>query len=85
MREAYSRERRERASLADFDAWLDASPDVPPVEGDAAPVKEHSNLDSMKPRQEGSGAGGPGPGTPAAGTHESDPSRAAGDEAAQGR
>ena len=35
--EAYFRERRGRGDLADFDAWLDASPDVPPVEGDEVP------------------------------------------------
>ena len=32
--EAYFRERRGRGDLADFDAWLDASPDVPPEKGD---------------------------------------------------
>jgi hypothetical protein len=35
--EAYFRERRERADLADFDAWLEASPDEPPTEGDEYP------------------------------------------------
>lgn len=35
--EAYFRERRERADLANFDAWLDASPDAPPVPGDELP------------------------------------------------
>jgi hypothetical protein len=37
--EAYFRERRERADLANFDAWLDASPDVPPEQNDALPAK----------------------------------------------
>lgn len=35
--ETYFRERRRRAGLPDFDAWLDASPDVPPEEGDELP------------------------------------------------
>lgn len=38
--EAYFRERRERADLANFDAWLDASPDVPPAPGDALPESD---------------------------------------------
>jgi hypothetical protein len=38
--EAYFRERRGRADLADFDAWLAASPDEPPIEGDELPEGE---------------------------------------------
>ncbi len=32
--EAYFRERAARGELADFDAWLAASPDAPPSPGD---------------------------------------------------
>lgn len=32
--EAYFRERQSRGELAGFDAWLAASPDVPPAAGD---------------------------------------------------
>lgn len=35
--EAYFKERRRHASLADFDAWLNASPDVEPEPGDELP------------------------------------------------
>lgn len=35
--EAYFRERRHRADVAAFDAWLEAVPDVPPDAGDALP------------------------------------------------
>ncbi len=34
---AYFRERCGRADLAGFDAWLAASPDAPPEEGDERP------------------------------------------------
>jgi len=34
----YFRERRARADVAAFNAWLDASPNVPPMEGDELPV-----------------------------------------------
>ena len=33
--ETYFRERQARGGLAAFDAWLAASPDVPPAAGDA--------------------------------------------------
>jgi hypothetical protein len=36
--EAYFRERRERGNVFDFDAWLDASPDVPAEPGDEMPL-----------------------------------------------
>jgi len=32
--ETYFRERSQRGDLSDFDAWLDASPDAPPMAGD---------------------------------------------------
>jgi hypothetical protein len=32
--EAYFRERQARGNLVDFDAWLDASPEAPPMGGD---------------------------------------------------
>jgi len=32
--QAYFQERRARADVAAFDAWLAASPDAPPMEGD---------------------------------------------------
>jgi hypothetical protein len=35
--EAYFRARRERGDLADFDAWLAASPDQAPAAGDEMP------------------------------------------------
>lgn len=35
--EAYFRERQARGELVDFDAWLDASPDVEPMAGDELP------------------------------------------------
>ena len=35
--EAYFRARRERGDLADFDAWLAASPDQAPEAGDEMP------------------------------------------------
>ncbi len=35
--EAYFRERQARGELADFDAWLAASPDAPPLAGDEVP------------------------------------------------
>ncbi|HLA36557.1 MAG TPA: hypothetical protein VJ001_16975 [Rhodocyclaceae bacterium] len=35
--EAYFRERQARGSPAGFDAWLAASPDVPPEAGDELP------------------------------------------------
>ncbi|WP_058553815.1 hypothetical protein [Thiohalocapsa sp. ML1] len=35
--EAYFRERQARGDLADFDAWLQASPDRPPDTGDDLP------------------------------------------------
>jgi len=38
--EAYFRERREKADLAAFDAWLDASPDVAPEPGDELPAEK---------------------------------------------
>jgi len=33
----YFRERQQRGDLANFDAWLAASPDLPPLEGDELP------------------------------------------------
>lgn len=33
----YFRERRERGDMAAFDAWLAASPDMPPLPGDEMP------------------------------------------------
>lgn len=35
--EAYFRERQARGDVAAFDAWLAASPDAPPMEGDELP------------------------------------------------
>lgn len=35
--EAYFRERRERGDLTAFDAWLAASPEQPPLDGDTLP------------------------------------------------
>jgi hypothetical protein len=32
--EAYFRERQARGDLRNFDAWLDASPETPPIAGD---------------------------------------------------
>ena len=35
--EAYFRERQARGDLAAFDAWIAASPEVPPLPGDGLP------------------------------------------------
>ncbi len=32
--EAYFRERQARGNLVDFDTWMDASPETPPMAGD---------------------------------------------------
>ncbi|MBI5441610.1 MAG: Arc family DNA-binding protein [Deltaproteobacteria bacterium] len=37
--EAYFKERRRRGNLADFDAWMHASPDVEPEPGDEIPER----------------------------------------------
>ena len=36
----YFQKRRERADLGAFDAWMEASPDAPPMKGDALPLRE---------------------------------------------
>lgn len=46
----YFAQRRARADLSAFDAWLDASPDAPPIAGDALTPKraERRQLKSTK-------------------------------------
>jgi len=38
--QAYFQERRARADVAAFNAWLSASPDAPPMEGDELVVDQ---------------------------------------------
>jgi len=38
--QSYFRERRDRGDVTAFDTWMAASPDAPPLEGDAYPATD---------------------------------------------
>jgi hypothetical protein len=48
--ESYFRERMSRGHDAGFDAWLDASPNHPPVEGDELPAPDQPKRRASKTR-----------------------------------
>ena len=50
--EEYFRERRERADPAAFDAWLAASPNVPPMPGDELPPELAATWNALLDKHE---------------------------------